>query len=153
MVMLRFNLQSLYLNLTLNLFQIQITLRWNKLMTMKWTIPWNSSTQNAMMIFWIMTSRYLGLYYWSPLLQNFIQPLLCCFINMEEKMLLSQISCHPFLCLSQPRPLWNFLMETRYIPKELVLFYVIFLTFQLYIQWEHFIIFQVALTTPSHQVP
>ena len=44
-------------------------------------------------------------------------------------------------------------METRYMPKELGLFYVVFLTVPLYIQWEQFIIFQVTLPTPSYKVP
>ena len=39
------------------------------------------------------------------------------------------------------------------MPKELGLFYVVFLTVPLYIQWDHFIIFQVNSPTPSHQVP
>ena len=58
-----------------------------------------------------------------------------------------------FLHLSQPRSPWNWLMETRYMPKELVIFFVAFLTVPLYIQWNHFIIFHVNLPTPSHQVP
>ena len=44
-------------------------------------------------------------------------------------------------------------METRYVPKELVLFYVAFLTVQLYIQLGHFIIVQVILPTAYHQDP
>ena len=38
------------------------------------------------------------------------------------------------------------------MPKELGLFYIDFLTVPLYIQWDQFIIVQVTLTTPSHQV-
>ena len=68
-------------------------------------------------------------------------------------MLQSQIACHTFLCLYQPRPLRNWLTETRCMPKQLGLFYVAFLTVPVYIQWEQFIIFQVAVPTPSHQVP
>ena len=34
-------------------------------------------------------------------------------------MLQSQIACHAFLCLSQPRLLLNWLMETRDMPNEL----------------------------------
>ena len=64
----------------------------------------------------------------------------------------SQISCQTFICLFQPRPLWNWIMETRYLPKELGLSYVSFLTVPLYIQWHQFIIFQFALPIPFHQV-
>ena len=39
------------------------------------------------------------------------------------------------------------------MPKELGLFYAVSLTVQLYIQWEQFIILQVTLPTPCHQVP
>ena len=67
-------------------------------------------------------------------------------------MLQSQIECHTFLCLSQPRPLWNWLMETGDITKELGLFYVAFLTVWLYIQLDQFIIVQVTLPTIYHQV-
>ena len=68
-------------------------------------------------------------------------------------MLQSQIACHTFICLSQPRPLWNCLMETRDMPKELVLFYVAFLNVRLFIQLDPFIIVQVTLPTLYHQVP
>ena len=39
------------------------------------------------------------------------------------------------------------------IPKDLGLFYVAFITVPLYIQYYQFIIVQVTLPTPSHQVP
>ena len=68
-------------------------------------------------------------------------------------MLLSQIRCHNFLCSSQPRPLWNWIMETQDITKELGLIYVVLLTVKLYIWWGKFIIVQVTLPTPSHIVP
>ena len=87
MLMLRFSLQIFYLNLTLNLFQTHKPHRSNKLMMMKWNISWSSSTQNIMMIFWRLTPRYFRLGWWSPLIQNFIQSLLCCFVNMEEQIL------------------------------------------------------------------
>ena len=79
--------------------------------------------------------------------------LLCCFIKTEEQMLQSQIACHTFLCMSQPKPLWNWLMETRDITKELGLFYVSFLPVWLHVQLDQFIIFQVTLPTLYHQVP
>ena len=44
-------------------------------------------------------------------------------------------------------------METRDMPKELGLLYVAFLTVQLYIQLEQFIIVQVTLPTLYHHVP
>ena len=102
MVMLRFTLNIFQLNLTLNMFHIQTPIRSNQLMIIKCTISCNSSTQNMMMIFWMLTSKCFRLYWWSPLLQNFIQYLLCCFINTENQMLQSQISCHTFLCFPQP---------------------------------------------------
>ena len=68
-------------------------------------------------------------------------------------MLQSQIVCHKFLCLSPPRPLWNLLMETRDMPKELGLLYVDLLTGRLYIQLDQFIIVQVILPTLYHQMP
>ena len=83
MLVFRFTLQSSYLNLTLDIFQIQTPLRSNQFMMMKWTISWNFSTHNMMNIFWVLTSRCFSYYWWLPLLQNIIQSLLCCFINME----------------------------------------------------------------------
>ena len=151
MVILRFTLQSVQLNLTLNQIQIQTPLWLNQLMMMKCTIYHNSSIQNTMKTFWMLNSRCFRLDCWLPLLQKRIQPLLRCFINMEDWMLQSQILCHIFLYLSQPRTLWNWLIETRDMPKELLLFYVSLLTVTLYIQWYQFIIVQVTLTTPSHQ--
>ena len=56
MVMLRFTLQSFQLNLTMNMFHIQTPLQPNQLMMMKWTIFWNYSTHNMMMILWMLTS-------------------------------------------------------------------------------------------------
>ena len=44
-------------------------------------------------------------------------------------------------------------METRDMPEELGLSFVAFLTVPLYVQWDRFIIAQVTLPTPSHQVP
>ena len=41
--------------------------------------------------------------------------------------------------------MWNLLMETWGITKKLGLFYVIFLTVPLYIQWYQFVIVQVTL--------
>ena len=68
-------------------------------------------------------------------------------------MLQSQIECHTLRYLSQPRPLRKSLMEKRDIHKELGSFYVTFLTFTLYIQWDQFIIVQVILPTPPNKVP
>ena len=67
-------------------------------------------------------------------------------------MLLSQISCHTFLCFYQPRKMLNWPMETQNIHKELGLFYAVLLTVLLYIRWDQCIFFQVTLTTPSHQI-
>ena len=101
----------------------------------------------------MLTYRCFKLDWWSPLLQNFIQYLLCYFIKTEERMLQSQIVCHTFLFLSPPSPLWNWLMETKDMLKGLGLFYVAFLTVWLYIQSDQFIIVQVTLPTQYHQVP
>ena len=84
---------------------------------------------------------------------KFIQYLLCCFIKTKEQMLQSQIACHTFLCLYPLRPMWNLIMETRDIPKELGLFYIAFLIIRLYIQLDQFIIVQVTLPTLYHHVP
>ena len=105
MVMLRFTLNILQLSLTMNMFHIQTPLQKNQLMVIKWNLSYNYSTHNIMMIFWAFAFRCSRLDQWSPLLQNFIQSLLCCSINMQELMLQSQIECHTFICLSQPRPL------------------------------------------------
>ena len=101
----------------------------------------------------MLTSRWFKLDWWSPPLQNLIHYLLCCFIKTEEWMFQLQIACHTFLCFSPPRPLWNWIMETRDMPNELGLFYVAFLTVRLYIQLDQFIIVQVTLPTLYHQVP
>ena len=105
MLMLRLTLQIFQLNITLNMFQTQTPLQSNQLMIMKWNIYWNYSIQNMIWISWIFTSTFFRLDWCLPLFQNFIQSLLCCFINTEERMLQSQMVCHTFLCLSQPRPL------------------------------------------------
>ena len=39
------------------------------------------------------------------------------------------------------------------MPKQLGLFYIVLITVPLYMHWDHFNIVQVALPTPSHQVP
>ena len=102
MVMLRCTLQNFHLNLTLNLLQIQTPIPLNQLVMVKCAISFNSSTQSMIKIFWVLTSRLFVIYRWLPLLQNFIQYLLCCFINMEEQMLQSQIACHTFyVCHNQ----------------------------------------------------
>ena len=120
---------------------------------MKWIISWNSFIQNMMNIFWMWNSICFKLDWWSPFLQNCIQCLLCYFIKMEEQMLQSQILCHTFLCLSLPRPLYNWIIETRDMSKELALFCVYFLTVRLYIQLGQFIIIQFTLPKPYYQVP
>ena len=152
-VMLKFTLQSFQLNLTLNQLQIKTPLRLDQSVTVKWIIFWNYSIQNTMNVLWTSTYRLFKLDWWSPLVKKIIQYLLCCFIETEERMFQSQIVCHTFLYLSQPRKLWNWLMETRDIPKESGLFYVAFLTVQLYTQLDQFIIVQVTLPTWSNQVP
>ena len=152
MVKLRFILYSFRFNITLNLFRIHAPLRSNQFMIIECTIFRNSSTHDMMMIFLMLTSRCFRLDWWLPLLQKFIQSLLCSFIKMEELMLQSQIACHTFLCSYQPRPLWKWLIETRYMHKEMGFFYVDLLSVSLYIYWDQFNIFQVTLPTPCHQV-
>ena len=128
MVMLRFTLQSFQLSITMNHFHTHTPLQSSQLMMMKWIIFWNYFIQNTMKIFWMLTSICFKLDWWLPLLKKFIQYLLCCFIKTEDIMLQSQILCHTFIYFSPPRPFWNWIMETRYMPKELGLFYVAFLT-------------------------
>ena len=112
MVMLRSTLNIFQFNITLKMLQIHTPLRSNQLFVIKWTIYWNSSTLNMMTIFWILTSKFFRIDCWLPLLQNVIQSLLCCFIIMAYRMYQSQIPCLIFLCLSQPGPLWNWIVET-----------------------------------------
>ena len=64
-----------------------------------------------------------------------------------------KIACLTFLCFLPLMALWNWLMETRDMTKELILFYIVFLTVPLYIQWYKFIIVQFTLPTSSHPVP
>ena len=152
MVMLRFNFKNIHLNITLTLFQIWTHIWSSQLMMMKWTNYSNYSTQTMMMIFLMSISRCFRLGYWSLLYQVLIQYLMCCLIKTEEKMLVSQIPCHAFLCYSQPKLMWNWPMETWDIPKELGLFYVVLLTVPLYIQWYQFIIVHLTLPTISYWV-
>ena len=56
-VMLRFTLNSINLNLPLNLFQILTQLKSNQFIMMKWTISYNYSTQIMMVLFWMLTFR------------------------------------------------------------------------------------------------
>ena len=151
--MLRFILRNIHLNLPLNMFHIWTLLQSYQLMMMKWNNSCNSSIQIIVMIFCILTSICFSLYKWLLLIQNSIHSLMCCFINIEEKILMSQIACHTFLCSYQTSPMWICLMEKRDMPKELGLFYVIFLTVPLYIRWDQFFIVQVTLPTPSYSMP
>ena len=66
-VMSRFTLKSFQLNIPLNLLHIQTPFQSDKLMIMKWNISCNSSTQNRMMIFWMLTSIWLMIDWWFPL--------------------------------------------------------------------------------------
>ena len=84
------------LSLTMNQFQIQTPLRLNQLMTTKWTVSWDSSIKNMINIFWMLFSRCFKLDLRLPLIQSFTQYLLCCFINLEDRMLQSHIVCHSF---------------------------------------------------------
>ena len=58
MVMLSYTLQSINFNMSLDLFQIHTPLLSNKMMIIKLTNSWNSSTQSMMMIFWVLTSIF-----------------------------------------------------------------------------------------------
>ena len=44
-------------------------------------------------------------------------------------------------------------METWYIPKELILFFVVLKTVPLYISWDQFIPVQVTLQLTYNQMP
>ena len=98
-------LKAFQLILTMTPFQIQTPLQLNQLMIMKLITSFNSFTQNMMTIFYMLTSRCFKLDWCSPLLQNFIQYLLCCLIKTEEQIFQSQLACHNFLCLSPPTSL------------------------------------------------
>ena len=100
----------------------------------------------------MLTSRCFRIDWWSPLIKIFIQSILCCFINMEVQMLQSQILCHTFICLSQPRPLQNVPTGSTGHAQGIGIIYVDFLTVPLYIQWDQLIIVQVTLPKPYHQV-
>ena len=104
-VVLRFTLRSIHLNLPLNMFHIWTLLQSYQLMMMKWNNSCNSSIQIIVMIFCILTSICFSLYKWLLLIQNSIHSLMCCFINIEEKNLMSQIACHTFLCSYQTSPM------------------------------------------------
>ena len=56
MVILVFTLQSFQFDLTMNMFQIETPLQSNQFIMIKFTISYNSSTCNRMMIFWMLTS-------------------------------------------------------------------------------------------------
>ena len=56
-----------------------------------------------------------------------------------------------FLCFTQPRPIWNCLMETWDMTNELGLFYVVFVTVPLHLWWEQFIIVRVTLPKTYHR--
>ena len=71
MVMLNSKLHIFQLHLTLNQFHIQTPLWLNQLMIMRWIISCNSSIQNMMKIFWMLTSRCFNIDWWCPLLQFF----------------------------------------------------------------------------------
>ena len=77
MMVLRFTLYSFQLYITMNQFQIQTPFQLNQLMMVKWTISWNYSIQNMMKTFWILNYRCFRLDWWSPLLKQFIQYILC----------------------------------------------------------------------------
>ena len=143
--MLRFTFKSVHLNIPLTLLYIKILLWSNPLMIMKWTKYSYSSSQSTMMIFWMLTSRCFRLAR-SLLLKKIIQSLICCFIKTEEQILESQNSCQTFLCLSQPKLMWNWITKTRNMPKEFGLFNVVLLTASLHIQWNQFIIVHVTLS-------
>ena len=64
-----------------------------------------------------------------------------------------KIVCHIFLCLFWTKPMWNWLIKTRDMPKELALFYDVFQTVPLYILWYQFITVHVSLPIPSRWLP
>ena len=94
MVVLNLPLHSFQLSLTLNQFQIHTPLQLNQFMMIKWIISWNYYIQNMIKIFWMLTAICFKLEWWSPLLQNFIQYLLYCFVTMEEHFLVTNFKSH-----------------------------------------------------------
>ena len=105
MVILIFNLQSIHLNLPLTLFQIRTTLQSNKLIMLKLTNYWNYSTHSTIMIFWVLASKCFRLDQWFLLPQNYIKYILCCFIETEKQILVSQTVGHNVLRQSKPIPI------------------------------------------------
>ena len=101
-------------------------------------------------LFCMLISRCFRIYYWPPLIQNFIQYLLCCFINMEDQILQSQIACHTFLCLYHDATVK--LANGNTVHAQLIGIVLYFFVI-LYIQWGDFIIFHVTFPTPSDWVP
>ena len=85
-VTLGLTLHIFQLNITLNLFHIQTQLQSNQMMVMKSTIYYNYFTQNIMKIFQMLKSRCFRIDQWSPLLQSFIESIMCCFTKKEEIM-------------------------------------------------------------------
>ena len=94
MVMYRFTLHIIPCNIPMSLFQTRITLKLNHLMIMKYTIFFNSSTHNIMMIFWMLISRCSRLDSYSLLHQNSIQYKLCCFVKMQGGVVLTNFLSH-----------------------------------------------------------
>ena len=152
MVMLNLTLQIFQMNIALNLFQIQTPLQSNQLMIIKWTI----SGMLPLRTWWWSSGCWplyaSGLIGGHPPSNFFTVSTLLFHKYVGANVAVTNFKSH-FLYLSQPRPLWNWPIETRDMPKGLEFFYVVFLTVVLYIQWCQFIIVQVALTTLSHQVP
>ena len=113
MSMLRSNLYSFQLNLTLNLFQIHTPLLSNQFMMMKCTIFYNSSTQNMMIILWVLTSICFSLDWWSPTPKNIYTVSTVLFHKYGgENVVVTNCMSH-FSMFFLPSPLWNWLMETR----------------------------------------
>ena len=111
MLMLRFNLNNINLNLPMTLFYIWTPLQPKTFMMKIWFNSYSYSTQIMMVIYWMLTYIFFGFNYWLLRTKLFIQSTLCCFINTEETMLVTKIVYHTLLCSSQPRPMWNWLMK------------------------------------------
>ena len=148
MVVLRFTLKSIHLNLPMTLFHIWTPLWSNKLTMMdKWTNSWNSSTQSMMMIFWMLTSIWFRIDYWLLLPQNFIQLLLCCLMSTEEKKPVKNLMLQFFMFIPTKA-------NVKLVNGNMGHYQRIGIILCFFPNCHNqFINIQVTLTTPSQQVP
>ena len=114
--MLKSTLQIILNNIRMIMCHMHITQPLSTSFIMNYT---NSCHYSAQKMF---TSGCWRLDLWSLRIQKLIQFQQCYFINMEEIILELMILCCTFLYSSQLESIWNWIMATQYIPKELGIF-------------------------------